>query len=97
MTPKFGLQYQLTERQHAVRHGGQGLPGGRREPADQRLRGGLRRRRLRPPTTFPTSYSPDTVWSYEAGGKFRLMDRKMQLNVAAYRIDWTNVQARPWP
>jgi iron complex outermembrane recepter protein len=37
-------------------------------------------------------YTPDTVKNYEIGGKFSLLDRTLQLNFAAYRIDWTDVQ-----
>jgi outer membrane receptor protein involved in Fe transport len=32
------------------------------------------------------------VWSYEAGGKFRLFNGRMQLNSSVYRIDWQNIQ-----
>lgn len=38
------------------------------------------------------TYVPDKVKNYEIGGKFSLMDRRMQINLAAYRIDWTNIQ-----
>jgi iron complex outermembrane receptor protein len=41
----------------------------------------------------PKSFHPDTVWSYEVGGKFRLLDNRMQLNGAIYQIDWTGIQA----
>lgn len=37
-------------------------------------------------------YVPDEVKNYEIGGKFSLMNRRMQLNLAAYQIDWTNIQ-----
>lgn len=38
------------------------------------------------------SYVPDKVQNYEVGGKFSLLDRRLQLNLAAYQIDWTNIQ-----
>ena len=41
---------------------------------------------------LPKQYSSDSVWSYEIGGKFRLLNGRAQLNAAAYRIDWSNVQ-----
>ena len=28
----------------------------------------------------------------KSGGKFALLDRQLQLNLAAYQIDWSNVQ-----
>ena len=33
------------------------------------------------------------MWSYEAGGKFRLLDNRLQLNAAAFRVDWTGIQS----
>jgi outer membrane receptor protein involved in Fe transport len=38
------------------------------------------------------SYVPDKVQNYEIGGKFSLLDRRLQLNFAAYQIDWSNIQ-----
>jgi iron complex outermembrane recepter protein len=38
------------------------------------------------------SYVPDKVTNYEIGGKFALLDRTLQLNFAAYMIDWKNIQ-----
>jgi iron complex outermembrane recepter protein len=37
-------------------------------------------------------YVPDEVKNYEIGGKFALLNRTLQFNVAAYLIDWTNIQ-----
>jgi iron complex outermembrane recepter protein len=38
------------------------------------------------------TYVPDKVANYEIGGKFALLDRTLQLNLAAYYIDWKNIQ-----
>ena len=38
------------------------------------------------------TYDPDSVWSYEAGTKLRLLSNRVQLNMDAYRIDWSHVQ-----
>jgi iron complex outermembrane recepter protein len=38
------------------------------------------------------TYVPDKVQNYEIGGKFSLMDRRLQVNFAAYQIDWSNIQ-----
>ena len=63
--------------------------------------GGFNRRPCRVPSTIcPTNadfvrlgtYVPDKVANYEIGGKFALLDRRMQLNIAAYQIDWSNIQ-----
>ena len=53
-----------------------------------------------PSTTCPTNadfvrlgtYVPDKVQNYEIGGKFSLLDRRLQVNFAAYQIDWSNIQ-----
>ncbi len=37
-------------------------------------------------------YQPDNVKNYEIGGKFALLNRSLQINLAAYQIDWTNIQ-----
>jgi iron complex outermembrane recepter protein len=63
--------------------------------------GGFNRRPCRVPSTIcPTNadfvrlgtYVPDKVKNYEIGGKFALLDRRLQINLAAYQIDWSNVQ-----
>ncbi|MGZ3346918.1 MAG: TonB-dependent receptor [Caulobacteraceae bacterium] len=41
---------------------------------------------------IPKAFHPDTVWSYEVGGKFRLLDNKLQINGALYQIDWSQIQ-----
>ncbi len=42
--------------------------------------------------TVPPTYSPDSLWSYEAGAKEELFDRKLELQGAVYYEDWRNVQ-----
>lgn len=37
-------------------------------------------------------YDPDSVWNYEIGAKTELLQRRLSVNVAAYRIDWKDVQ-----
>ncbi len=40
----------------------------------------------------PEAYGPDSLWNYEIGFKASLFDQKLRLNVAAFHIDWKNVQ-----
>ncbi|MEQ1547224.1 MAG: TonB-dependent receptor [Chakrabartia sp.] len=63
--------------------------------------GGFNRRPCRVPSAIcPTNadfvrlgtYVPDKVANYEVGGKFSLLDRRLQINLAAYLIDWKNIQ-----
>ena len=37
-------------------------------------------------------YVPDKVKNYEVGAKISLLDRSLQINLAAYQIDWSNIQ-----
>jgi len=41
---------------------------------------------------LPKFYQSDSVWSYELGGKFGFWEGRGQINLAAYLIDWDNVQ-----
>ena len=41
---------------------------------------------------LPRTYGSDTVWSYELGGKFRLLDGRAQINTAIYDLEWDDVQ-----
>jgi outer membrane receptor protein involved in Fe transport len=41
---------------------------------------------------YSSLYQPDSVWNYELGAKSEFMDRRLSVDVAAYKIDWKNVQ-----
>lgn len=41
---------------------------------------------------IPSSFGPDSLWDYEAGAKIYLLDRKVFLDLAVYRIDWSGEQ-----
>lgn len=40
----------------------------------------------------PPTYAPDSVWTYEVGGKIQSPDRKISAEIAGYRNVWNNVQ-----
>ena len=40
----------------------------------------------------PASFEPDTLWSYEAGYKADLLDKRLNLEVALFDIRWDNLQ-----
>ena len=42
--------------------------------------------------SYAASYTSDSVWSYEAGIKSAFFDRKVILDVDAFRMDWKNQQ-----
>ena len=44
------------------------------------------------PQTIPDAFKPDSLWSYELGSKSRFMGGKVSLNLAAFVIDWKDIQ-----
>ncbi len=40
----------------------------------------------------PSSFAPDSLWSYELGSKMDLADHRLSLNVAAFLLKWKNIQ-----
>jgi len=43
-------------------------------------------------TNFSSSSSPDTLWNYQAGMKWQLLDNSLQVELAAYHFDWEDAQ-----
>ena len=44
------------------------------------------------PGVIPEAFKPDSLWSYEAGSKSRLMGGALTLNLAAFYIQWSDIQ-----
>ena len=47
-----------------------------------------------PANPFPPNYRPDSLWNYEIGTRTNWFDRRLQLDVTAFYIDWSNIQVR---
>ena len=47
---------------------------------------------LGPQNGVPAAFAPDSLWNYEIGAKTSLLDESLFLNVAAYYIDWSDLQ-----
>jgi len=47
-----------------------------------------------PKDPFPQTFAPDTLWNYEIGTRTNWLDRKLELDVTAFYIDWSNIQVR---
>ncbi|MEM7729243.1 MAG: TonB-dependent receptor [Pseudomonadota bacterium] len=45
-----------------------------------------------PTDNVPAAYTSDNLWNYEIGAKMRFADNRINLNVAAYLIDWSDIQ-----
>jgi iron complex outermembrane receptor protein len=94
VTPKFGLTYEFTKNDLIYFTAAKGFRSGGVNSAVSPIvcAPGLALYGITADQA-PLTYAPDTVWSYEAGGKFRLLDNRMQLNAAVYRIDWDGIQS----
>jgi outer membrane receptor protein involved in Fe transport len=44
------------------------------------------------PPGVPSSFNPDSLWSYELGSKMDLADHRLTLNLAAFLLKWKNIQ-----
>jgi outer membrane receptor protein involved in Fe transport len=45
------------------------------------------------PADFGTVVKSDSIWSYEAGVKYRTSDGRFSIDVDAFQIDWKDIQA----
>ena len=92
LTPKAGVQYQFTDDKMVYASAGKGFrAGGVSSQVSQTICQTALDNLKITAADIPPAFGPDTVWSYELGGKFRLFNR-LQLNLAAFRIDWKDVQ-----
>lgn len=41
---------------------------------------------------IPPSFGPDSLINYEIGAKTEFLDRKLRIDAAVYRIDWSDIQ-----
>lgn len=82
-TPTVSLQKQLDPQTMAYVSASRGFKSG-----------GFNGRANTTAETKTAEYSPEYVWTYEAGFKWRSADNKLQANVAAFHSDYTDFQAR---
>jgi iron complex outermembrane receptor protein len=95
VTPKASLQYEFSRGNQIYATVAKGFrPGGPNQlfpvlfGCDQEL-GAFG---LTPDTA--AFFKSDSVWSYEAGAKATLLDRKLRASIAGFRIDWSNIQQK---
>jgi outer membrane receptor protein involved in Fe transport len=43
-------------------------------------------------TDAPTTYGPDSLWSYEIGNKSRFFGNKLSINADVFYVNWKNIQ-----
>ena len=44
------------------------------------------------PLETPSTYDPDTVWSFEVGAKSSLADGRVQIDGSLFHMIWRNLQ-----
>jgi outer membrane receptor protein involved in Fe transport len=92
VTPKFSLQYFLTDNDLLYLNAAKGFrAGGVNQVLTSAAQGLLAQYGLTT-SVLPKTFASDTVWSYELGAKFRLLDGRAQINTAIYDLEWRDVQ-----
>ncbi|MGW8135158.1 TonB-dependent receptor [Sphingomonas zeae] len=81
-SPRFNLAWQPTDNVNLYGNVGRGFRSG-----------GFNVTSLAGGAFVPSRYSPDSLWSYELGGKFQSADRRIVLELAGYRNVWNDVQS----
>ncbi len=93
VTPRFGLSYQINDRDLVYVSGAKGYRAGGGNGAtsvgNTLCNPSLNALGL---TGVPPSFSSDSLWSYEIGTKDSLFDRRLAVQASAYYINWTNIQ-----
>ena len=91
VAPKIGLSYQLSETNLIYATYAKGFrPGGVNPPLPPiTCAAALTQLGL---TASPLNFAQDSVNSYEIGSKMRILDGRVQLNTAAFMIDWVDMQ-----
>ena len=89
VTPKYMLSYKAdnlliyASASKGFRGGGANTPIGASESCASQLKAlGL--------SSFPTTFNPDSVWSYELGTKFSTANGRFQLDASVFQINWAN-------
>lgn len=81
--PRFAAAYRLDEDHTVYASVGKGFRyGGNNQPVPFDFCG----------QNAPSTFSPDSLWNFEAGSKNTLFDRRVTFNASAYVIKWKDVQ-----
>lgn len=78
LTPKFGVNYQVTDDAMVYASATKGFKSGGYSSSARSLTG--------------ASFGQETLWSYEVGAKTDWFDHRLRVNVAAFRNDWQGLQ-----
>jgi len=99
-SPKFTLSYRVnpelmvyTTAARAMRPGG----GNSVYPTTGGVWGPVFKQFNFPGSTWPSTYKPDAVWSYEAGVKSQFFNRRLTVNADIYYEKWQHIQLEALP
>jgi iron complex outermembrane receptor protein len=92
VTPKFSLQYFINPDDLLYFTAAKGFRAGGVNQVLTSAAQGLLARYALTTAALPKTFDSDTVWSYELGAKFRMLDGRAQINTAIYDLEWSNVQ-----
>ena len=79
-TPRFIIDHQLNEDTFLYFVAGKGAKAGGIQPSR--------------PQNNTNSFDPEENWTYEIGSKFTFLEGHLNLNLAAFYVDWTDMQLR---
>jgi iron complex outermembrane recepter protein len=89
--PKVTADYHVTDNDMVYATASRGFrPGGSNIPLPSTCDTSLEAAGIVGPA--PSKYDPDSVWNYEIGAKTSWADRRVTADVAAYQMDWSNIQ-----
>jgi outer membrane receptor protein involved in Fe transport len=95
-TPKYGLSYQLNDANMFYASAAKGYrPAGASLRAPPICNPSLKQIGYvdaNGNAIQPTTYNPDSVWSYEIGSKNRLLGGRLVIDSSVYEIKWSNIQ-----
>lgn len=84
ITPRFSVDYQLAPTIFAYATAAKGIRSGGFNTANAVSATGI--------LASEVSYDEEENWTYEAGFKSRLLDRRLLLNASVFHTDWSNAQ-----
>ncbi|WP_432788065.1 TonB-dependent receptor [Novosphingobium rhizosphaerae] len=92
-TPKFAAKYQVDDNAMLYASASKGFRPAGAQPSTlpERCASDLTALGLTT-STVPTSFESDSLWSYEAGTKGRLLGGKVAFDVSGYIVNWKNIQ-----
>ncbi|MBV8468852.1 MAG: TonB-dependent receptor, partial [Burkholderiaceae bacterium] len=92
-TPRFALDWDVSKTTTVYANIAEGFRlGGVNRPIPLTISGNVSDLANLGLTSAPMTFAPDSLWSYEVGSKSRLLDNRVELNLAAFYINWSNIQ-----